>query len=238
MQQRKLFPFDQPLTIKHNINLLIEYYTTCQHRYYKHTLDKYFTPLQDKDTRSIPPAETISFTQIIITECNPEKDINTTQNTIQTQNEVTHLYENTGRHLTSISTNRLKWLWQQYHKNAYITQNLVPPIQPFETEIIWLYQRYKNKTHIKDPLKTTHYTIPISILDTLTSTFNISQSYFSSPITCPTQITQFYSPHARDRIFGSFGTALQHKWKGIGYAHPHNEETAQQAIHWARLSAK
>lgn len=28
------------------------------------------------------------------------------------------------------------------------------------------------------------------------------------------------------------------KYEGIGYAHPHNEELAQQAIHWARLAAK
>ena len=42
------------------------------------------------------------------------------------------------------------------------------------------------------------------------------------------------------QIFGSLGTARyrQYKWHGIGYAHPHNEVTAHQAIHWARLAAK
>ena len=75
-------------------------------------------------------------------------------------------------------------------------------------------------------------------MDSLTTTFNITHSYYSSPTTCSTQITQFYSPHTRDKIFGSLGTALQYKWKGISYAHPHNEKTAQQAIHWTRLAAK
>jgi hypothetical protein len=76
------------------------------------------------------------------------------------------------------------------------------------------------------------------MLDSITKTFNISQSYFSSPVTCSTHLTQFYSPFARDKVFGSLGTAFQYKWQGIGYAHPPTEEMAQQAIHWARLVAK
>ena len=184
MSQRELFPYNLPLVIKHNVNLLTIYYTNYQHKYYKNIIDTHFNPIQSKDTRSIPPSEKIPYTQIVIAECNPERDINTTTNTIQTQNEITHLYENTGRYLTSIPTTRLKWLWQQYHSNTHNRHDLVPPTQSFETEIIWLYQRYKNKTHIKDPLKTSHYTIPINILDTLTTTLDISQSYFSSPLTC------------------------------------------------------
>ena len=95
-----------------------------------------------------------------------------------------------------------------------------------------------NKTHKKDPLKAAHHTLPTSILDSLTTTFNISHSYFSSPITCSTKITKYYSPHTRDKIFGSIGTTQQYKWKGIGYAHPHNQDATLQAIHWARLAAK
>ena len=48
----------------------------------------------------------------------------------------------------------------------------------------------------------------------------------------------FYSPFSRDKIFGSIGHASSYKWKGIGYAHPHNKEEAEKAIHWARLAAK
>ena len=236
--QRELFPYNLPLVIKHNITLLQDYYTKHRHSYYKNILDAYFTPIQNRDTRFIPPPEIIPHTQITITECNPENDIITTKNTIQTQNEVTHLFEDTGRYLTTIPTTRLKWLWQQYHKNAANIHNLIPSIQSFETKIIMLYQRYNIKIHTKNPQKNTHYNIPINILDTLITTLNISQSYFSSPLTCPTQIIQFYSLYTRDKIFGSFGTAFQYKWKGIGYAHPHNEETTHQAIHWARLAAK
>jgi hypothetical protein len=73
------------------------------------------------------------------------------------------------------------------------------------------------------PLKESQHTLPQDILDYITTTFNISQSYFSSPVTCSTHITQLFSPFARDKVFGSLGTAFQYKWKVIGYAHPPNE---------------
>ena len=104
--------------------------------------------------------------------------------------------------------------------------------------MIWLYQRYKSKTPTNDSTKTTLHILPTNIIDSLITTFNISYSYFSSPVTCSTQISKFYSPFAIDKVFGALETAFQYKWKGIGYAHLHNEETVQQAIHWARLAAK
>ena len=68
--------------------------------------------------------------------------------------------------------------------------------------------------------------------------FDIKASYFSSPVTCPTFINTYYSPFQRDSIFGSKGTAFSHKWKDRRYAHPHNKENTQKAIHWARLAAQ
>ena len=140
LPQRELFPFNEPTVIEHNINQLTKYYTTYQHKYYKNIIDIHFTPIQFKDTRHITPPAIISHIQIVSTECNPEKDITTTYNTIQTQGEDTHLYDNTGIYLTTILTTRLKWLWQQYHINVHNNHEIVPPIQTFEIEIIWLYQ--------------------------------------------------------------------------------------------------
>jgi ribonuclease HI len=51
-------------------------------------------------------------------------------------------------------------------------------------------------------------------------------------------INNFYSPFQRDVIFGSKGPAYTHKWQNNGYAHPHNTENLQKAIHWARLAAQ
>ena len=160
MPQRELFPLNQLPVIEHNIKLLKEYYTKHQHRYYKNIVNTHFTPAQTRDTRFIPPPTIIPHTQISIIECNPEKDITTIKNTIQTQNELTHIYEDTGKHLITIPTTRLKWLWQQYNKAIYSTHGLVPHTQPFETEVVWLYQRYKYKIPKKDPLKASQHTLP------------------------------------------------------------------------------
>ena len=82
--------------------------------------------------------------------------------------------------------------------------------------------------------KTTLHTLPTNIIDSLIITYNISHSYFSSPVTYSTKLSKFYYLFVRDKIFGVLGTAFQYKWEGIGYAHPHNEETIKQAIHWAK----
>jgi hypothetical protein len=75
-----------------------------------------------------------------------------------------------------------------------------------------------------DPLKHTQYTLLKEILQLLIETFNITTSYFSLPITCPTQLNQYYSPHSRDLIFGSKRQAFSHKWQNIAFTHPHGIE--------------
>ena len=53
----------------------------------------------------------------------------------------------------------------------------------------------------------------------LINIFQLSHSYFSIPLTCPTNSTQYYSPHDRDMIFGSLGLSFSHQWIGHGFAH-------------------
>ena len=89
-----------------------------------------------------------------------------------------------------------------------------------------------------NPLKYSHHSIPEILLDHITTSFNITHSYYSLPVTCSTLIKDFYSPFSRNKIFGSIGHAFSYKWKGIGYVHPHNKEEAEKAIHWARLASK
>jgi hypothetical protein len=79
--------------------------------------------------------------------------------------------------------------------------------------------------------------LPLPILVHLATTFNLTHLYISSPVTCPTNIYKYYFPFTRDIIFGSYGTSFQYKWRGSGFAHPHNDQETQQAIHWARLAA-
>ena len=119
MPQKDLFPFNHPTVITHNITLLTNYYTKLQHTHYKIILNTHFTQKQNRDTRFIPPPTAILFTQIFINECNPEKDILANKETIQIHNEQTHIYEDTGKYLITITTTKLKWLWQQYNKAKY-----------------------------------------------------------------------------------------------------------------------
>jgi hypothetical protein len=57
-----------------------------------------------------------------------------------------------------------------------------------------------------------HTSIPTQILEEIIEQFQITHSYFSSPITCHTNLKQFSSPHQRDQIFGSMGQAFDYKW--------------------------
>ena len=127
MPQNELFPLNQPIVCVHNIKILKEYYTRHQHKYYKNIVQAHLTHTQTKDPRFIPSPTILPHIQISATKYNPEKDIATEENTIHIQNELTQIYENTGRYLTTIPTTRLKWLWQQYNNDKYNTHNLVPP---------------------------------------------------------------------------------------------------------------
>ena len=118
------------------------------------------------------------------------------------------------------------------------TRPNTPPTQTSERNITWLYQRYKHKIPRNDQVKNSHHALPKALLDYITTSFNITHSYFSSPVTCSTQLTKLCSPFPKDNFFGPIGIAFSHKWHGTGYAHPHNEREAQVAIHWARLATK
>ena len=197
-----LFPYCDAYTSCHNTELLTQYYTKRQHIHFKNIINAYFSTEQLRDTRYVIPATIIPLAHISINECNPESDIETNMNTIQTQFDVAHIYEDNGQHLITIPITILMWLWKQYHQTKNTPHSLEPPTQSFETEIVWLYQIYKYRIPKNDPLKCAQYTIPTPILDFLIASFNINHSYFSSPVTCSTRVTQFYSPFSRDKIFG------------------------------------
>ena len=120
---------------------------------------------------------------------------------------------------------------------------LNPPPQPkFTTKILWLTQRYVTILPKRKPKKhnpnNNHQTLHPSTLQALIETYNITHSYYSSPLTCPITITQYNSPHNRDIIFGSTGHTHSSKWAGVGLAHPPYLKTAITSIYWARMAAQ
>jgi hypothetical protein len=142
--QHKLLPWTTQTTPNHNIPPLTHYYKTKQHQYYSTLLLKHFHSTQPKDTRYIIPELSLPLVHLSIQECNPNKDIITHTPTITIQHEQTHIYDNTCLHLTTIPTIRLNWLWLQYHTTLHNPSNFIPPIQSFETELVWLYHRWVN----------------------------------------------------------------------------------------------
>ena len=150
--------------------------------------------------------------------------------TIQVMHNSAYIYDIDGRHIHTTSTSCLKWLWTQYQHTTTHPPSIEPPLQNFETEVTWLIYCYQCPKNIQ-------YSLPTPLLDHILTTFDVTHTYFSSPLTCSTLLKQYYSPFPRDCIFGSLGTALIHKWNGQGFAHP-PPSFVSQAIHMARLAAK
>jgi ribonuclease HI len=120
-----------------------------------------------------------------------------------------------------------------------------PPTQNFATEVLLLCNRYRVDTPLKEPKKTpkltkalAHRTLPQQLLQHLTNSYSLTHSYYSNPLTCPYNMHQFYSPHARDRVFGSLGDSTKIQWNGHGFAHPPDQKNALTAIHQARMAAR
>ena len=110
LPQRDLFPWDNQNAVNHNILLLTQYYTRKQHQHFTAILQSNFNQEKIRDTQCTPSLRIIPLCHIHTNKCNPENDISYTQNTIQTQHKVSHIYNNIGRHLITIPEQRLKWL--------------------------------------------------------------------------------------------------------------------------------
>ena len=108
--QRDLFLWYDANTYAHNTKLLTQYYTKIQHKHFSNLINTHFVTEQQRDTTYVTPATILPLARISINECNPESDIETTANTIQTHFDVAHIYEDNGRHLTTIPKTRLHWL--------------------------------------------------------------------------------------------------------------------------------
>ena len=87
-----------------------QYYTKRQYKHFSNIINAHFSIEQQRDTRYVIPATIIPLAYISINECNPESDIETNTNIIQTQFDVTYIYEDNGRHLITIPKTRLLWL--------------------------------------------------------------------------------------------------------------------------------
>ena len=198
----------------------------------------YLNHTQIKGNKFIhPPSLKITNLKISTQECNPDRDILVNKPTIQIQDLESHIYDQDGNYMATITTNRLHWLWNRYSHNnlPHLSNFLQHPPQDFETEILWLIQRYITILPKEKPksilLDNNHHTLHPDITILLINSFKITHSYYSSPLTCPIQLTQYNSPHNWDIIFGSLGQTKSSRWNEVGLAYPTNQNTALEAIH-------
>lgn len=117
-----------------------------------------------------------------------------------------------------------------------------PPPQNFATKILWLIHRYiidkpKKKRKKSNP-SNNHQTFHTSTLNKLIKAYQITQSYYSSSLTCPTTLTQYNLPHNPYMIFGTSGLTKSSKWMGVGVAHPPYHKSTIEIIYWARMDTK
>jgi hypothetical protein len=135
--ENKIFPYKKINITRHNNLVILEqHYKHQQNTHYSNSIFKHFYQRQHKDTRYIHPPIDTTYIYLDIIGCNPDKDIIATTPTIQTQDASSYLFDETCRHVYTIPTQRLKWLWTQYNKFQNNQIYIDPLLQNFETEVI------------------------------------------------------------------------------------------------------
>lgn len=123
---------------------------------------------------------------------------------------------------------------------SQITPTLSPPFQDLAIEVLLLSSYITlvpRKGPDNIPLLHNPHTLPPRIIDNLLQTFQLTHSYFSSPFKCPIHLTQYHSPHGRDKTFGSSNHTFSTKWACHGYAHITNIDLPK-TINWATLATQ
>lgn len=124
---------------------------------------------------------------------------------------------------------------------SQITPSLSPPFQDFAIEVL-LLSSYTTLVPRKEPnnipLLRNPHTLPPHIIDNILQTFQLTHSYFSSPFKFPTHLTQYHSPHGRDKTFGSSNHTTSTEWACHGYAHITNIDLLPKTINWAKLATQ
>ena len=92
------------------------------------SIPKFLNHTQSKDNKSIHPPLQITNLILSIQECNPDKDIQVHQPTIQIQESEATIYDQRGNYMATITIEKLQWLWNQfsYHQSNQLANSLQP----------------------------------------------------------------------------------------------------------------
>ena len=120
------------ILLDHNLLLITQYHMRTLKHKTTQTFDKYLNHIQTKDNKFIHPPLKITNLKISTQDRNVDKDILNNKPTIQTPNSETnsetHIYNQNGNYMATITTKRLHWLWNQYSHNKF--QHLTTFLQP------------------------------------------------------------------------------------------------------------
>jgi hypothetical protein len=111
MIESKLFLYNKPDIADHNIIVLTQYHIHQKNLHYSNTIFKHFYQSQQKDTRFIQPSLNLPYIKLDINECNANKDIIANAPTIYTNGNTIEIFDSQGKHIRTITTQRLEWLW-------------------------------------------------------------------------------------------------------------------------------
>jgi hypothetical protein len=136
MSTDKIFSHNKPNIVNHNLPLLKQFYLKQQQKHYSNIIEKKFHQPQSKDIRYVHEPLNLPLIQIHIHESNPNKDIKTTQPTIQLICDKAHIFTDIGNFSITIPKTRLEWLWKQYNINLG-TQHHLDPLRPWTLEFAY-----------------------------------------------------------------------------------------------------
>ena len=135
-------PTPDNILLDHNL-LIITQYQNIKKRKTSHSNICQLPQLHSNKRQKIhsPPLKIINL-KTYIQECNPDKNIITNKPTIQVQALESNIYDHNGRYITTITTDRLHWLWNQFshNKHPYLTNFLQPPHKTLQPKYDGLYK--------------------------------------------------------------------------------------------------
>ncbi|KAK3289141.1 hypothetical protein CYMTET_3412 [Cymbomonas tetramitiformis] len=183
------------------------------------------------------------------TETNPEQDIANNREhhcQIRLEGELAHSYHRNGKHIGTLTKEKLLRLHERHTQAVGTTHNQTPhqstlrtelwedhriKVSTFEEEVGHLLIRYSSKEEKEERKKNlqNHWTFPAQMQRALQQAFGITTELFASPLNVHHNTTKYYAKYDRDKVFGARGSAWTTNWMKLG-AYQFNPEYTPQDL--------
>jgi ribonuclease HI len=158
------------------------------------------------------------------------------QPAVDTEYSAACVYGTDGRCVGQVDPARLHYLYSNYQHIRRTQPKLCDQLGcgTFEEEMYRLVMRYKNAKETT-PAGQVH---PPGIMRILTRHLGVRKQRLSSPLACDLLVTQYWSAHERDQLFGASWDGYGCQWTGYSECDPDHTPTAmEKAVRWAVHSA-